>query len=109
MLNKDAADVEERINNVILGIRGNYVCHDTDIIKGLEIVKGVNETVNAEIMDEEHVNLINAGIKVYTDKYNSNFVSVPRYINQGIMHGEMIVSAVSMKHVKQKLKSKDNK
>jgi hypothetical protein len=53
MLNKDAADVEERINNVILGIRGNYVCHDTDIIKGLEIVKGVNETVNAEIMDEE--------------------------------------------------------
>ena len=109
MLNKDAADVEERINNVILGIRGNYVCHDTDIIKGLEIVKGVNETVNAEIMDEEHVDLINAGIKVYTDKYNSNFVSVPRYISQGIEHGKAIVWAVSMKHVKQLQKTKDNK
>ena len=58
MLNKDAADVEERINNVILGIRGNYVCHDTDIIKGLEIVKGVNETVNAEIIKSERATIL---------------------------------------------------
>lgn len=101
MLNKDAADVEERINGVIANIKGNYVCHDTDIIKGLEVVKGVNQTINAEVMDEENVSLINAGIKTYTDKYASNFISISSFIHQGIEHGKMIVCAVSMKHNKQ--------
>ena len=87
---------EDQVRKLIAGPDGAFICDECI-------------GICAEIMDEEHVDLINAGIKVYTDKYNSNFVSVPRYINQGIKHGEMIVSAVSIKHVKQKLKSKDNK
>ena len=107
MLNKDAKEVDLRILSAEQNLKSDYVIGDTEIIKGLEIVRSFNKDVNADTLLEDEVSIIEKYVNNYISKKNENYICIPALRRYGIKYGLTIVHSVAKHNIK--VKTKGNK
>lgn len=108
MLNTDALEINSRLEIAEDSIRKDFVINDFDMIKGLEIVKTINEEINPEVINDDIYALYKDNVRNYCLDREKNFSILSKATKAGINHGLAIVSSVNFLNKNKKVKIKGN-